>query len=93
MKLYLISQNVNNDWDTYDSAVVAAEDELQAAKICPDKYYIWENGCWNFVYSSGEKKAETPRSWCEPTDINVVYLGEASKDIESGVILSSFNAG
>jgi hypothetical protein len=33
MKLYLLSQDVNNDYDTYDSAVVAAETETEAQKI------------------------------------------------------------
>jgi len=30
MKLYLISQNFNRDYDTYDSAVVAARNEGEA---------------------------------------------------------------
>ena len=30
MKLYLIKQDVNNDYDTYDCAVVAATDEKAA---------------------------------------------------------------
>jgi len=33
MKLWIISQNVNNDYDTYDSAVVAAETEEEARNI------------------------------------------------------------
>lgn len=33
MNLYLISQDVNNDYDTYDSAVVAAESEEEARGI------------------------------------------------------------
>lgn len=33
MKLYLISQNVNNGYDTYDSAVVCAETEEEARMI------------------------------------------------------------
>ena len=35
MNLYLISQSVNNEYDTYDSAVVAAESEEDATKIHP----------------------------------------------------------
>lgn len=33
MKLYLISQDHNNDYDTYDSAVVIAENERLLAFI------------------------------------------------------------
>ena len=35
MNLYLISQNRNNGYDTYDSAVVAAESEEKARMIRP----------------------------------------------------------
>lgn len=35
LKLYLINQNVNNCWDTYDSAVVVAETEEQAKQFHP----------------------------------------------------------
>ena len=35
MNLYLISQDTNNDYDTYDSAVVAAESEDIAQTIHP----------------------------------------------------------
>lgn len=35
MKLWLISQTVNRDYDTYDSAVVAAETEDDARLIVP----------------------------------------------------------
>lgn len=35
MKIYLISQDTNPGYDTYDSAVVCAENEQQAQKIHP----------------------------------------------------------
>lgn len=35
MKLWLISQEANSDYDTYDSAVVAALDEADARTITP----------------------------------------------------------
>lgn len=35
MNLYRISQTVNNDYDTYDSAVVCAADEAAAKAIHP----------------------------------------------------------
>ena len=35
MNLYLISQHVNNELDTYDAAVVAAETEEEARHIHP----------------------------------------------------------
>ena len=35
MKLYLITQEINNDYDTYDSFVVVAEDEESAKTVHP----------------------------------------------------------
>ncbi len=36
LNLYLLSQSVNNAYDTYDSCVVAAKDEDDAKSIHPD---------------------------------------------------------
>jgi len=35
MNIYLIAQNTNNDYDTYDSAVVIAPDEEAARNMHP----------------------------------------------------------
>lgn len=35
LKLWKISQDVNHDWDTFDSAVVAAETEDEARNTSP----------------------------------------------------------
>lgn len=44
MNLYLISQSVNNDYGTFDSAVVAAPDEETARHTHPG--WGWESGAW-----------------------------------------------
>lgn len=78
MKLFLIRQNVNNGYDTYNAAVVSAYDEEDAKTIHP-------NG-WETVdqYSSD--------AWVDRLeDILVKYLGETNE--ERGVVLASFNAG
>ena len=96
MKLYKIYQNVNNDYDTYDSAVVCADSEEDAKKICPDSFFeIGENNKWFFVYHDGTKKEQDTRlfSWCKYEDVQITYLGESSEDVEEGVVVSSFNAG
>ena len=36
MNLYLLTQDVNMGWDTYDSAIVCAESEEEAVKIHPN---------------------------------------------------------
>jgi asparagine synthetase A len=86
MNLYLLKQSVNNDWDTYDSVVVAAETEDEAQKIHPSVYnddLDWYKSI-NDDYSSWAFKLE---------DVEVIFLGVAKEGTESGVILASFNAG
>lgn len=83
MKLYLyrIWQTVNNDYDTYDSAVVCAEneDEARATPPCAEKEFL--------------EYSEWHRYWCYEKDVNVEYIGEAAEGISKGVIVASFNQG
>jgi hypothetical protein len=86
MKLWKISQKVNNDWDTYDSAVVAAETENDARYTEPthDNDTVSE---WNGI-------ATRWSSWCDAKDVIVEYLGETDRVIPNKtVIVASFNAG
>lgn len=80
MKLWLLTQDVNNDYDTYDSCVVAAETEDDARFIHPSKTD------WN-------GKDERWSSWCPADCVKVELIGEAKAGTERGVILASFNAG
>jgi len=81
MKHFLISQTENNDYDTYDSAVVAAESEEIARAMDPSDGNPMEFG-------------RSYSSWCRSLDdVSVEYLGEASDKVKQGVICASFNAG
>lgn len=81
MKLFLISQTENQDYDTFDSVVVAAETEEIASTIHPYFNKDWWDGEWE-------------DSWCSsPDKVSVKYLGEAAEGTSRGVILASFNAG
>ena len=90
MKIYLISQNVNNNYDTYDSAVVIAENEEEARKIHPEGTYD---------YPEESKKSEYKKmdsdygSWVRKKYVIVKYVGEAKEGSEKGVVCASFNAG
>lgn len=78
MNLYHLSQKVNNDYDTYDSCVVAAETEEEAAGITPDGFTFGDR--WT--------------SWAYKREQVVVRLiGVAVEGTASGVICASFNAG
>lgn len=81
MNLYLISQNVSNDYDTYDSVIVCAETENDARMIHPDEYDDWD----------GED--EEFSSWCAAKDVEVKIIGAAANNLKKGVVLASYNAG
>ena len=81
MKLWLISQNINDDYDTYDSAVVAAETEDAARDIHP-------RGEWPETKYDGAWV-----SWDKRHLVNVEELGDGGPHWRPGVILASFNAG
>ena len=82
MKLWLISQTANDDYDTYDGAVVAAETEDAARHTHPSDGPGW----------SGEP-GESPTWAYGPSQVTVTLIGEAVPGTEPGVICASFNAG
>lgn len=87
MKLWLIWQNKNNEYDTYDSAVVAAETE-QAARMMHPGRFSSEN-----YDKPWDGKGYDYSGWVDAEDVNVEYLGEAKEGQLADVICSSFNAG
>ena len=83
MNLYLISQSMNDDYDTYDSAVVAAANEKTTRFMNPGNGKKMTKREWSYSYSI----------WCnKPEYVNVKLIGEAAPHINEGVICSSFNA-
>ncbi len=89
LKLYLISQEQNKGYDTYDSAVVAAYSESDATLIHPSgslfdedqkiEYCRWDKG---FV------------SWANhPSQVTADLIGDAIDCEPNSVICASFNAG
>ena len=88
LKLYLLIQNDNNGYDTYDSCVVCAKDEKEAKTISP------EGGI--FVETTGKKSSRyTPWStWAKrASSITCEEIGTANENQKKGVVLASFNAG
>lgn len=85
MKLWKISQDENDNYDTYDSAIVAAETVEEARDIYPggeeNKAVNWDRMDRYFPW------ARTRES------VKVEYIGEAAPTIRAGVVLASFNAG
>jgi len=83
LKLFLITQRVATGYDTYDSAVVAAESAEKARETHPSSYAgIVPRRPWDGY------------DWASSPDLVVAKLiGEAAPGIEPGVIIASFNAG
>lgn len=96
MKLWLISQDVNNNWDTYDSAVVAAETEDEARVIYPDNWNIgknvWNGSRWMWHLDDGRILHGSGSSWTSPDSVSVQFLADGY-DGPAGCVLGSFNAG
>jgi hypothetical protein len=82
MNLYLISQKVNNEYDTYDSAVVCAKDAEQARRMHPQDWHEitdWPDYDGSWVHSVD--------------DVSARLIGVASEDCAAGLVLASFHAG
>ena len=95
MNLYKIWQTVNDSYETFDSAVVAASSEEEAKKMHPgdedvntDEAKNW----WKFERESHKYPYTTYSSWCDLKDVQVKLIGTAIPGIKAGVIVSSFNA-
>jgi len=77
--LYLIEQDRNDGYDTYDSAVVVAKSAAQAKRIHPGEKPLDEDrGTWTN----------------DPDDVAATQLGVAGPKLKAGdVLCASFNAG
>lgn len=76
MNLYRITQNVNDGWDTYRGAVVAAINEVDARNIHPNNL--------------GELIWDKYDSWCRPDQVKVELIGVAVDGLERGVIIADY---
>lgn len=90
LRLYMISQDKNNDYDTYDAAVVAAYSSKEARTFHP-------NGA-EFMKIVGDKvygEKWDKRTWARhPKDVNVRLVGIAARGIKRGdIVCYSYNAG
>lgn len=80
MNLYHISQQANNDYDTYSDAVVAAPDEETARQMHPDGGDLRDEGSFGTWVST-------------PNQVTVKLVGIAVDGTPQGVVCASFHAG
>ena len=93
MNLYKISQDVNNGYDTYDAAIVAAESEDAARALHPDEF---RNSLESSYRADWPEDNDYDGTWLSPTRrhlIRVELIGVASDHLKPGIVLASFNAG
>ena len=84
MKLYRISQEAHNGYDTYSDAVVAAPSTEDAKAIRPDGRELVESGTSRYHYND----------WADnSSEVEVEFLGHAKGGTKRGVICASFHAG
>jgi hypothetical protein len=83
MRIYLLEQNDNNGYDTYDSCIVCAENEEEAKNICPDGKPFKETKNGNYFNTWAKTKSS----------ITCTEIGKANVKQRYGIILASFNAG
>lgn len=86
MNLYKLTQTVNNNSNTYDSAIVIAESEKEAMAIHPRQIpgsvdFTWDSDC-SWAYEPSEVKAE----------FIGIFQGEINAN-QNRVLCASFNAG
>lgn len=86
-KLYLITPDYYDIWDTYDSAVVCARSKKHARSIHP-------SGTGKQVRTRDERDYMGPwDDWCPREYVTVKYLGVAATSVKPGVICASYKHG
>jgi hypothetical protein len=90
-KLYVVYQEVNNNYDTYDSMVVCAESEEEARKLSPTQYFMFDKCFGN--YHVNDETSSKDSYWATVEDVKVIYIGIADETIPKGVVIASYNAG
>jgi hypothetical protein len=87
MNLYKISQKINNGYDTFSDAIVAAKTEQEARYMHP------RGEAANYHGKPWYEDEDPYDDWASPKDVTVERIGLARPGTEKGVILASFHAG
>lgn len=87
LNIYLISQNINDNYDSYEAAVVVAETEEEARNTNPSNGQPNDN-----EFNSEEHKYENYDNWVKTEFVKAEKIG-TTRIRSKGVILASDNAG
>ena len=101
LNLYLISQDVNEDWDTFDFVVVAAKNSADAQRTHPDddSDILWSSK--DNMWIGPGPPSDNPKDdyvhinavWANANQVTVELIGLAIPGTDPGVICASFNVG
>lgn len=94
-KIYLVSQDVNDDYDTYNDFVCATSSTKEARHMRPDgnNTIYYRDGKAYSIQKDGEEREEYYDSWCDPKYVKVKLIGHAKPGMKEGVVCASFHAG
>jgi len=93
MKLFKIERQDQGGYDTFDMAVVAAENAEEARRISPNGWQVWVPDTGWVRKSTMKRDSYSSNDWTSPSHVTVTHIGNAKAGTESGVIVASFNAG
>lgn len=91
-KLWLLTQDEIDGYDTYDSCVVVAPDERLARELHPSGALVWGGKAWVYLSDRREKPSFYSDWATDPANVTATELGLALDD-NPRVVCASFNAG
>jgi len=97
--LWKLSQDVNNDYDTYSDAVVVSENPVAAKRIHPSVDSVTGERMFRYVEGEGWEwemigGLYNNCCWTDVKNIKVVCVGQAADGLVEGeVVCRSFHAG
>jgi hypothetical protein len=93
MEIFSIHRESLGGLNTFDGAVVIAENEFQARLIHPDRISFFEDGKWRISRPTGPDRDNDDGSWVLPGDVLVIHIGSALPEFTNNkVVCASFNA-
>ncbi len=97
MNIYLLTQNANRGYDTFNSFVVAAPNAEEARRMHPRGDRRWvgptDGGPGRWVWADDSWGIPGALGWVHPSDVTVEHVGIALEGVKAGVLCASFNAG
>jgi len=92
MLIFRIYQGVNQNYDTYSSAIVVASCEAEARSIHPQGDLTWDPGLGKWCYTDDPDQESWSNSWVSPDAVEVELVGVAHSPGKR-ILCASFHAG